>query len=188
MDKSLRNLLLASLFLLLWLFVGTLGFYVIEEFDFINAFYMAVITMSTVGFTEVHELSNRGRLFTAFYILMNLGILAYAVSVLTSFIVEGKFKSIYQNYMTDLKINKLKNHVIVCGYGRNGKEACAELSRNNREFVIIEKDPNSVKNFKATPGSHIMIDDATSDNTLLAAGLDHAEVIIITTPSDAATV
>ncbi len=185
MDKSLRNLLLASLFLLLWLFVGTLGFYVIEEFDFINAFYMAVITMSTVGFTEVHELSNRGRLFTAFYILMNLGILAYAVSVLTSFIVEGKFKSIYQNYMTDLKINKLKGHVIVCGYGRNGKEACAELSRDNREFVVIEKDQSTSAKIKNISGCHIVIDDATADNALLAAGLNQAEVIIITTPSDA---
>jgi voltage-gated potassium channel len=146
---------------------------------------MAVITLSTVGFTEVHELSDKGRLFTAFYILMNLGILAYAVSVLTSFIVAGKIKSIYKNYMTDLKINKLENHVIVCGYGRNGKEACAELSRSNREFVIIEKDPECLKKFKSTPRSHIIIDDATSDNTLLSARLKHAEVIIITTPSDA---
>ena len=145
MDKYLRHVIIASLLLLFSLFIGTVGFCVIEEFDILNAFYMAVITMSTVGFTEVHELSDKGRLFTAIYILVNLGILAYAVSVLTSFIVEGKFKSIYQNYMTDLKINKLKKHVIVCGYGRNGKEACAELSRNNREFVVIEKRSGHLK-------------------------------------------
>jgi voltage-gated potassium channel len=185
MDKSLRNLLIASFLLVICLFVGTLGFYTIEKFDLLNAFYMAVITMSTVGFTEVHELSDKGRLFTAFYILMNLGILAYAVSVLTSFIVDGKFKSIYRNYMTDLKINKLKNHVIVCGYGRNGKEACAELSRSNKEFLVIEKDQDHLKKFKSTPGSHILIEDATSDNTLITAGLHQAEFIIITTPSDA---
>ena len=185
MDKYLRHVIIASLLLLFSLFIGTVGFCVIEEFDILNAFYMAVITMSTVGFTEVHELSDKGRLFTAIYILVNLGILAYAVSVLTSFIVEGKFKSIYQNYMTDLKINKLKKHVIVCGYGRNGKEACAELSRNNREFVVIEKDQDILKKFKAIPGGHIVIDDATSDSTLKAAGLNQAEVIIITTSSDA---
>jgi voltage-gated potassium channel len=185
MDKSLRNLLIASFLLLFCLFVGTIGFYLIEKFDFLSAFYMAVITMSTVGFTEVHGLSDKGRLFTAFYILMNLGILAYAVSVLTSFIVEGKFKSIYKNIMTDIKINKLVSHVIVCGYGRNGKEACAELSRNNRELVVIEKDQNILKKIKTFPGFHIVNDDATSDSTLLAAGLNQAEVIIITTPSDA---
>ena len=115
MDKSLRKIYLASFLLVFSLLAGTGGFYIIEDFDFLNAFYMAVITLSTVGFTEVHELSDKGRLFTAFYILMNLGILAYAVSVLTSFIFEGKLKSIYKNYMTDLKINKLENHVIVCG-------------------------------------------------------------------------
>jgi voltage-gated potassium channel len=185
MDKSLRNLFLATFLLIFSLFVGTLGFYIIEDFSFLNAFYMSVITLSTVGFTEVYELSEKGRLFTAFYILMNLGILAYAVSVLTSFIIEGKIQSIYKNYMADFKINKLKNHVIVCGYGRNGKEACEELSYSDRQFVVIEKDPEILKIFKTNAGSHILIGNATSDNTLKAAGLERAGVIIITTPSDA---
>ena len=185
MDVSLRNLLLATLLLIFSLFAGTLGFYIIEDFSFLNAFYMSVITLSTVGFKEVHELSDNGRLFTAFYILMNLGILAYAVSVLTSFIVEGKIQSIYKNYMADLKINKLNNHVVVCGYGRNGQEACAELSRSNRSFVVIEKDMEILETFKINDGSHILFGNATSDNTLKAAGLERASVVIITTPSDA---
>ena len=116
---------------------------------------------------------------------MNLGILAYAVSVLTSFIFEGKLQSIYTNYMTDLKINKLKNHVIVCGYGRNGKEACEELNRSGRKFVVIEMDQEVLDNFEAKPGVHFLIGDATADITLKAAGLDRADVVIITTSSDA---
>ncbi len=171
--------------LLFCLLIGTLGFYLIEDFEFLNAFYMAVITLSTVGFTEVHDLSNKGRLFTAFYILVNLGILAYAVALLTGFILEGKLKSLYKNYMTDLKINKLKNHVIVCGYGRNGKEACNELRLSNRQFVMIEKDQEILKELKSNSESPILIGDATSDHTLKTAGIDRASVIIITTPSDA---
>ena len=185
MGKSLSKLLLAIFLLIFSLFAGTVGFYIIEDFDLLNAFYMAVITLSTVGFAEVHEMSDNGRLFTAFYILMNLGILAYAVSVLTSFIFEGKLQSIYKNYMTDLKINKLHNHVIVCGYGRNGTEACEELSRGGRQFVVIEMNPEVMKNFKTNAESHVLIGDATTDNTLKTAGLKRAEVIIITTSSDA---
>ncbi len=185
MDKSLRKLFLASFLLIFSLIAGTFGFHLIENFSLLDAFYMAVITLSTVGFTEVHELSDKGRLFTAFYILMNLSIFAYAVSVLTSFIFEGKLKSIYKNIMTDIKINKLKNHVIVCGYGRNGKEACEELSRSDKPFVVIEKDQEILKEIKSQSEFPITIGNATSDNTLKTVGIDRAEVIIITTSSDA---
>lgn len=185
MDQSLRKLILALFLLIFSLVAGTFGFHLIEDYNLLNAFYMAVITMSTVGFTEVHELSDKGRLFTAFYIIMNLGIFAYAVSVLTSFIFEGKLKSIYKNYMTDLKINKLNNHVIVCGYGRNGQEACSELSLSDKQFVVIEKNQDAMKEFKSNPEFQILIGNATSDDTLKTVGIDRAAVIIITTPSDA---
>lgn len=185
MDKSLKKLIGASWLLVFSLIGGTLGFYLIEHFTLLDAFYMSVITMSTVGFTEVHKLSEIGRLFTAFYILMNLGILAYAVSVLTSFIFEGKLNSIYKNYMSDLKINKLNEHVIVCGYGRNGEEACAELTRNKKKFVIIEKNEEALTRIKPDHEFQVILGNATNDNTLRNAGLDRASVIIITTPSDA---
>jgi len=185
MSKSIRNLLLAILSIVFSLVAGTVGFYIIEEFDVLNAFYMAVITLSTVGFSEIHEMSENGRLFTAVYILLNLGILAYAVSVLTSFIFEGKLQSIYFNYMTDRKIKHLKNHVIVCGYGRNGKEACEELNRSGRAFVVIEMDEEVFENVETNSNAHFMIGNATDDSTLKAAGLESASVIIITTSSDA---
>lgn len=185
MDKSLSKLWLALMLLIFSLLAGTIGFYIIEDFDIINSFYMSVITLSTVGFSEVHEMSDNGRLFTAFYILLNLAILAYAVSVLTSFIFEGKLKSIYKNYMVDLKINKLENHVIVCGYGRNGIEACEELKRSSKEFVVIEKNSGVLEKFNTSPGAYIFLGNATSDNILKAAGIERAAVIIVTTPSDA---
>ena len=188
MTNSLRKIFFAFILIVFSLVAGTLGFYIIEDFSILSAFYMAVITLSTVGFTEVHELSDLGRLFTAFYILINLGIIAYAVSVVTSFIFEGKLRSIYKNYMTDKMINKLDKHVVVCGFGRNGHEACEELINAKREFVVIEKDPETFKEFEQGKGGYIMQGDATSDNVLKTAGLERAEVVIVTTPSDAANV
>jgi len=185
MDNSLRKILFAFALINLSLAIGTFGFFFLESLSFVDAFYMAVITLSTVGFTEVKTMSTAGRLFTAFYIMFNLGVIAYAVSMVTSFIFEGKLKLIYKNYMADLRINKLKDHVIVCGYGRNGKEACEELRRSRRQFVIIEKDEDVLSNFENNDTSFILIGDATSDNTLKTAGAERAGVIIITTPSDA---
>ena len=149
---------------------------------------MSVITLSTVGFSEVHEFSPSGRLFTAIYILMNLGILAYAVSVLSTFLFEGKLKSIFKNYMSDLKINKMNNHIIVCGYGRNGKEACEELLRAGKEFVVIEKEIEVQNQLEDTKRIPMLIGDATFDKNLKLAGIQRAKVIIITSPSDASNV
>lgn len=188
MRDSLSKLGVSVLLLMMSLVIGTSGYYFIEEFDLLNSFYMSVITLSTVGFSEVHEFSPNGRLFTAIYILINLGILAYAVSVLSTFLFEGKLKSIFKNYMSDLRINKMKDHIIVCGYGRNGKEACEELLRAGREFVVIEKEIEVQNQLEDTKRIPMLIGDATLDNNLKLAGIKRAKVIIITSPSDASNV
>lgn len=188
MKGRLRNLVLAVGLLLLSLLVGVLAYMYLERYDLVNAFYMAVITISTVGFTEVYELSPTGRLFTAVYILVNLGIFAYVVSVITSYLFEGKLRSIFKDYMVDRELNKLKDHVIVCGYGRNGSQACEELLKSGREFVVIEKDPEIRQSVPSKTGFQFLIADATADSNLKLAGIERATVIIITTPSDAANV
>lgn len=188
MKGRLRNLVAAVVLLQLSLLVGVLGFMKVEGYNLINAFYMAVITISTVGFTEVHALSANGRLFTSIYILINLGIFAYVVSVITSYLFEGKLRSIFKDYMEDRELNKLKDHVIVCGYGRNGSQACEELLKSGRDFVVIEKDPEIRQSVPSTTGFQFLIADATADSNLKLAGIERAAVIIITTPSDAANV
>jgi voltage-gated potassium channel len=185
MDISLKKLFWALWLLVFSLLLGTFGFHFIEQFNFLDAFYMSVITLSTVGFTEVHVLTDKGRLFTAFYILLNLGILAYTLAVFSSIILEGKLKSIYKNYMSDLKISKLNQHVIVCGYGRNGEEACKELKRNGRKFVIVEMNEEALKRISPSPDFQVVLGNATTDSILQAAGIDRAAVIITTTSSDA---
>ena len=188
MKEQLRSFIVAIGLMFISLTVGVGGFMIIEGYDLLNAFYMAVITISTVGFTEVYELSPSGRLFTSIYIIFNLGILAFVVSVLTSYLFEGKLRSVFSNYMNERELNKLHDHVIVCGYGRNGSQACAELIQEGRSFVIIDKDPEIFQNDNSELKSKVLIGDATEDETLKLGGIERAKEIIITTPSDASNV
>lgn len=168
--------------------VGTFGFMMLEHFSAVESFYMAIITMSTVGFNEVRPLSENGRLFTSFYILLNLGILTYVLSVTTSYIFDGGLKVILKSYMEERALNRLKNHVIVCGFGRNGSRASEELAASRHEFVIIEKDSSFQELIATERKWHLVKGDATHDDTLHEAGIEKAAVIIITTPSDASNV
>ncbi|MBU2913818.1 MULTISPECIES: potassium channel family protein [Reichenbachiella] len=186
MNKQLENLISAFLLFLTSLGIGLLGFSWIEDLNFVNALYMTIITVGTVGFTEVKELSQEGRIFTSIYILLNLGLFAYVVSVLSSYFFEGKLKTIFKSYKSSMEISKLSGHVIVCGFGRNGGRACEELQKSGREFVIIEKDPE-MKDI-IPENMKWYIGDATQDDNLKDIGIEKASTIIITTPDDASNV
>ena len=186
MNKRLASLGTALSLLFLSVAIGMIGFSFLEGMGLIDAFYMTIITISTVGFTEVKELSDLGRVFTSFYIIMNLGIFAYAVSVLSAYFFEGKLKSIFKDYISVKEINKMDKHVIVCGYGRNGKQACEELQKSGKAFIIIEMD-TQVKDL-IPEGMKVYHGDATKDDNLLEIGINKASAIIITTPSDASNV
>jgi len=183
MNKNLRSLIIAFGLFVISITVGLIGFTVIEDLDFIDAFYMTVITVGTVGFTEVHELSPLGRLFTSVFILANLGLFAYVVSVVSSYFFEGKLNSIFKNYRSGMEISKLRDHVIVCGYGRNGSRASEELYNSGHDFVIIDNDPEI--HMQIPPQMKWFVGDATLDENLKNVGIERARVIIITTPSDA---
>lgn len=188
MHPQLKTFIIAIGLFILSVIFGILGFMVIENFGVVDAFYMAVITLSTVGYGEVHPLSQNGRIFTAIYIIINLGIFAYVVSVISSYLFEGKLRNVLDTFMKDRTIGKLNDHVIVCGYGRNGSQACEELIHEGLSFVIIDKDPGIIKALGSKDKHQIINDDATKDNTLKLAGIERAKQIIITTPSDAANV
>ncbi|MCV9385119.1 potassium channel family protein [Reichenbachiella ulvae] len=186
MNKQLESLIGAFLLFIISLGIGLAGFSFIEDLEFVNALYMTIITVGTVGFTEVKELSQAGRIFTSFYILMNLGLFAYVVSVVSSYFFEGKLKSIFKSYKSSMEISKLSGHVIVCGFGRNGRRACEELQKSGREFVIID---NKAEIQELIPESmRWYIGDATQDENLKTVGIERASTIIITTPSDASNV
>ena len=159
-----------------------MGFTFIERLDLIDAAYMTVITISTVGFREVQPLSEYGKLFTTFYIILNVGIFLYAVSVISSYIFEGEFRRVFRHVLTGRELRKMKDHVIVCGFGRNGIKAAEELQRSKQPFVIIERSAekiNDSRHYKFIEG------DATNDDVLTSAAIDKALAIISTLPSDA---
>ena len=186
MKSHLNQLITAIAFFLLSLTVGIVGYSQIEDLDWVNAIYMTIITIGTVGFTEVKELSPHGRLFASVYIMMNMAFFAFILSVISSYFFEGKLKDVLKNYRTNMKLSKLENHVIVCGYGRNGKRACEELEQSGREFIIIDNNETMVDKFP----KHMKwyIGDATKDEHLKAIGIEKASSIIITTPSDSINV
>lgn len=144
---------------------------------------MTVITVSTVGFTEVRSLSNAGRLFTSFYIILNLSIIAYFVSVITTYFFEGELKKIYKGYISGMQVKKLKGHTIVCGYGRTGARTCEELMKSKQDFVVIENNREAVERLNQSDIQFIE-GNATLDDTLKQAGIEKAKSIITTLPSD----
>lgn len=182
---KLGRITLGLSLLLFSVLVGMIGFITLEKYSMLEAFYMAIITLSTVGFTEVQTLSDNGRLFTSFYIIFNLGIFAYAISIITTYIVEGEFKEIYHQYMISKRVQRMQNHIIVCGFGRNGTKTCAELLKSQRPFILIEQNVDLVDSFPSDSNFEYIIGNATSDETLLTAGIERAEAIITTLPRDA---
>ena len=182
-DKRLKNLYYTLILVVLSFTVGIVGYSQIENFAFWDAFYMTVITISTVGFKELHELSPTGRIFTSFYIIFNISIFAYIISVITKYLFEGELKEIYKNYMTNLDVRKLNNHVIVCGYGRNGSKAAGELKNANKQFIIIDKDVDLIKHKLVNQDDFLYLEgEATDDETLKLAGIDRASAIITIYP------
>ena len=165
--------------------VGIVGFMLIEKYEFLDAFYMTVITVATVGFQEVHPLSNSGRLFTSFLIITSFGTFAYAVSSITKYISDGEFKEYFKNKRVNEAISKLEDHVIVCGFGRNGKQAAHVLKKHNTRFVVIEQKHEIVSAINHQYSNLVLEGDATFDDVLLKAGILKAQALITTLPDDA---
>ncbi len=165
--------------------IGTLGFYYLEEFSLLESVYMTTITVSTVGFKEVRELSDEGRLFTVFLIVSSFGIFAYAVTSLTSYLLDGEYRKLLRLFKISKMIEKLNDHIVVCGYGRVGKEVISELSFHRQPFVVVEQDPKAVEELREQGDIPYIQGDATVDQNLLNAGLDRAKALITSLPNDA---
>lgn len=164
---------------------GTVGFMVIEGWGFVNSFYMTIITISTVGFSEVEPLSVYGRFFAAFLIISSFGTFMYAVSSISSYLVGGEYKQYFKEYKTMKEARQLKNHVIICGYGRVGKQISVDLLAQNQAFVIVESDEGVVDAAKEEKSLLILQGDATNDEVLRDAGIESARAVITCLPKDA---
>ena len=189
MNRNLFNLRTAGILLIGDLVVGVLGFTIIEGYSFVDALYMVVITISTVGYTEVQPLSEMGKIFSAIYILLNGGLIAYILAVFSYHVIQGEiFKKMYSKSI-EKQIKQLKNHVIICGYGRYGKEVSAHFKNHGIEYLIIDQDPLTIENIKNDDQHILFIEgDATHDEALIAANIKQARALISALPDDAENV
>ncbi len=187
--SNFLSLRLALFLLALVLIVGVFGFMLIENYSLRQAIYMTVITISTVGYTEVKPLSEPGQLFTSIYILFNIIAFAYLLAVFTYYIIQGEiFKKMHEN-LVKTRIGKLENHIILCGYGKFGIEIGQHFFLHKIPFVIIDEDPNKIESIQKSSDDILYIKaDATHDETLLAAGIKRAHAIISALPDDAENV
>ena len=183
--ESFKSVYLSVAFLVLVILIGILGFMLIEGFNFTDAFFMTIITMATVGFKEVHPLSPVGMWFTAFLIIFSFGIFAYAVTTLTRYVIDGIFRNYYKDNKVKSKINKLSGHVILCGFGRNGKQAVTELLEHDVDIVVIDRDEEVIESLRLEKRILYVNGDATQDEVLHAAQIINAKSIITTLPDDA---
>ncbi len=180
-----QSKLYKAIFLLfLVIVIGVSGFMFLSDITFIDALYMTVITVTTVGFGEVHPLSPEERLFTVFLILTSVVIIGYAVSVITEYIVSGELFEKIKFNKVQKKIEQLKNHTIVCGYGRNGKQAVIKLKKYNKKVVIIESNEELIAEIEQENLLYVK-GNATRDEVLMKACLKNASSLITTLPSDA---
>lgn len=183
--ESFRSVQFAIVLLGAIVVIGTMGFIFIENYSFIDALYMTIITMSTVGFEEIKPLSAAGQVFTSILIIISFGIFAYAVTTLTRYIVDGIFRHYFMDTKIKNQISKLKSHVIVCGYGRNGKQAMKELIMHKVQAVIIDSAEAIIDHIRTHPDMLYIQGDATSDETLENANIQNAQALITALPNDA---
>lgn len=183
--ENFKSIYIAISLLILVVIIGVSGFMIIEKFSFTDAFFMTIITISTVGFREVKPLSDLGQFFTAFLIVISFGIFAYAVTTLTKYIVDGVFRNYLKDNKVKTKIGKLSNHVIVVGYGRNGKQAVEELKRHNFHVVIVDSKDTIIETIRENANLLYIHGDAIEDETLISARIDKARALITALPNDA---
>lgn len=162
---------------------GTLGYMFIEGWNFLDALYMTVITISTVGFMEVKPMGDVGHLFTIFLVFIGVGFTLYVAAAVVQFMVEGRIRIIMGRRRVDRKISHLNNHYIVCGYGRIGRVLCNKLRRGPVEVVVLEQDRELIPRMEEDDILYICA-DAAEEETLLRAGVKNARALISVLATD----
>ncbi|MCA1740274.1 MAG: potassium channel protein [Actinobacteria bacterium] len=164
--------------------VGVLGYVVFEGWSFLDALYMTVITLTTVGYREVHELDTTGQLWTIALLITGVGTLFYAAVSSVEVAVEGAVQGYFGRRRMRAEINKLNGHYVLCGFGRVGQQIAREFSRDRVPFVIIEQEPEKVEEIFAE-GYLAVLGEASNDDVLEEAGIRRARGLVAAVNSDA---
>ncbi len=166
---------------------GTLGYIVLERWSPLDALYMTVITLTTVGFGEVHPLSHAGKIFTIILVVMGVAGVAYTLSIIARMVVEGEIKRLLGRRKMQKGLKELKDHYIVCGFGRVGRRIAQELCARKVPFVVIDRDPQRIE--QAEQDCFLFIQgDSTVDQALIDAGVERARGLITAVADEADSV
>lgn len=179
-----RRIVIVACLLLFTILAGTAGFVLIEGYSPFDAFYMTLITITTVGYQELRPLTHLGRIFNSVLILFGVSAMFFAVGAATQTIIELELQDHFGKRRTRRLIAKMENHVIVCGFGRVGRSAAAELQRAGVPFLIVDRNPERVERAVAA-GMTGMLADSTRDESLREAGVHRARGLIAALATDA---
>lgn len=182
--ETTKHFLISVILIILILLIGMSGYMLIEGWDAIDSLYMTVITLATVGFGEVHAVSEWGRIYTMILIFLGVSYFLYVVGAMMQFMVEGRIRHILGRQRLDRKINRLRNHYIVCGYGRIGQVICRKLLSESVALVVIENNPGRIEAIGEDRLLYI-IGDATDEAILMQAGIERAAGLIAVLATDA---
>jgi voltage-gated potassium channel len=181
-----RRLIYIAIALLVVIAAGTTGYKVIggEEWSFLDALYMTITTLSTVGFKEVHDLSATGRVFTILLIIGGVGVMFYSLGTIFQYFIEGQLTDIFEGRRMKEGIARLKDHIIICGYGQVGREVALTFKGEGVPFVVIDQNQEAIA--KADKDGHLHIQgNATRDDILDEAGIQRARGLVAAVGSDA---
>lgn len=183
-SRPMKKIVVAVAYLIAILTFGTLGYMVIEGGSFLDSLFMTVITITTVGYREIIPIGTNGKLFTIMLIFIGVGFVLYMFGKITEAMVEGGLRTIFGRKNMKKMVAGIKDHYIVCGFGRIGKVICQILHENNRAFVVIENDAAVAKSIEEM-GYLVLEGQATEDEMLLQAGILRAKGLISVVSSDA---
>jgi voltage-gated potassium channel len=164
--------------------IGTIGFHLVEGWNWADSIYMSIITVFTVGFTEVQPLSQRGEIFTIVLILLGLGGITYTFSAITNYIVAGEVRGLLKGRRMRRYIDSLSGHFVVCGYGEMGRQVCKELRRQGKSLVIADINEEAVEQAR-NDGFLAILGDAGLDTVLIQCGIKRADGLVVATDEDA---
>jgi voltage-gated potassium channel len=181
---TFRKIVLWASVLLAILFLGSLGFVWIEGWSFFDGLYMTGITLTTVGFGEVHPLSKVGRAYTLVLLLAGMGVMLYIVTSLARVVVEGEIRQALGKRKLLTRIKKLKGHYIICGFGRIGEIIARQLKEKGIPLVVVENNPDHVSRLEES-GYSFVVGDATREEVLQEAGIERASGLVAVVHSDA---
>ena len=182
--KQQTSLFLGVVLLAIWTLVGTIGFSLIEGWSLFDSFYMTILTISTVGYGEVHPLTGPGRIFASLVIVLGIGTAIYTFTRLGQVILEGELQGVLGRKRMTKEIAKLKDHYIVCGFGRIGKPVAAGLQAKGYPLCVLESNQELEGDIQDS-GHLYLIGDATDESVLQSAGLDRAKAVLALLASDA---